>query len=438
MNSSPYKKVIVIAAPSSGSGKTLVTLALLRALKNAGHRVCSAKAGPDYIDPAFHSVASGKASVNLDPWAMNEDRLRGLAHGQDGELLIVEAMMGLFDGAADGNGSAADLAVVLGAPIILVVDAAKQSHSIAALVQGFANHRDDVNVVGVILNKVGSTRHEAILRNALGAINMPVFGVIYRDDKLILPERHLGLVQAVEQNTLEDFIETTAQIIGLKCDLDAIVEKSSLLSFDKYSSGLSPLGQRIAIARDEAFSFIYPHLLSDWKRLGAEVSFFSPLENEAPNKNADAIYLPGGYPELHAEKISGATKFHLSMKAAAQNGKIIYGECGGYMVMGQGIVDKNDKTHKMLGLLNLQTSFANRKLHLGYRRIEPIGDFPFSDKVGGSKFFAHEFHYTSEIKEEGERLFNAKDALGSSLGDVGLRDGSIMGSYMHIIDEDSA
>lgn len=435
MKSSALKKAIVIAAPSSGSGKTLITLALLRALKNAGHDVCSSKAGPDYIDPAFHAVASGKMSVNLDPWAMSEDRLKSLANGQDAELLIVEAMMGLFDGAADGNGSAADLAVTLGAPIILVVDAAKQSHSIAALVQGFANHRADVKITGVILNKVGSARHEAILRNALGAIFMPVFGVVYRDDKLVLPERHLGLVQAGEQNALEDFIDNAAQIVGSKCKLDAIVQSASPLICGNYSGGLKPLGQRIGIAKDEAFSFAYPHLLNDWKRLGAELSFFSPLGDEAPNKDVDAIYLPGGYPELHAEKIASASKFHVGLNAAAIAGKIIYGECGGYMVLGNSIEDKMGKVHKMLGLLNLETSFAKRKLHLGYRRIEAIGDFALSHKLGNAKFAAHEFHYTIAIKEEGDALFKAKDALGETLGNVGLQKGGVMGSYMHIIDE---
>lgn len=430
MKSSVTKKVIVIAAPSSGSGKTLITLALLRALKNAGHKVCSAKAGPDYIDPAFHAIASGTPSVNLDPWAMNDDRLNSLADGQEGELLIVEAMMGLFDGAADGNGSAADLAVTLRTPIILVVDAAKQSHSIAALVQGFANHRADVKVAGVILNKVGSARHEVILRNALDAIKMPVFGVVFRDDNLVLPERHLGLVQAGEQNTLEAFIENAAHIISYNCDLDAIVDNTSPLNSGEHTNELTPLGQRIAIARDEAFSFIYPHLLNDWQKRGAELSFFSPVNDEAPSKDVDAIYLPGGYPELHAEKISTASKFHLGMIEAVSAGKTIYGECGGYMVLGQGIEDKNGKGHKMLGLLNLETSFAKRKLHLGYRRIEAIENF-----VLGSKFAAHEFHYTSALKEEGEPLFKAKDALGETLGNSGLRDGSVLGSYMHIIDE---
>lgn len=440
MSNRVVKNTIVIAAPSSGSGKTLITLALLRALKNAGLNVCAAKAGPDYIDPAFHTVACGNASVNLDPWAMTDNRLKALASHQEGDLLIVEGMMGLFDGAADGTGSAADLAISLGASVILVVDAAKQSHSVAALVQGFANHKADVNVAGVILNKVGSARHEVILRSALDAIDMPVFGVVYRDDKLFLPERHLGLVQAGEQGGLENFIENAAQIITSSCNLNAIVQNANFLNPTKKINGLAPIGQRIAIAKDKAFSFIYPHLISDWRQKGAELSFFSPLADEAPNKDVDAVYLPGGYPELHASKLSSAINFQKKMRAATDAGKTIYGECGGYMVMGNGIEDKNGTTHKMLGLLDLQTSFAKRKLHLGYRRIEVIGDLPFIKKPENSekrvvKFSAHEFHYTSAIEESGDPLFNVTDALGADLGKAGLRKGNVMGSYMHIIDE---
>lgn len=430
MNLNSNNRAFIIAAPSSGSGKTLITLALLRAFVNLGQNVCAAKAGPDYIDPAFHFAACGKSSINLDPWAMTKQKLKALAGNQNGELLIVEAMMGLFDGAADGSGSAADLAVTLGAPVILVVDVAKQSHSVAALVQGFANHRAGVNLAGVILNKVGSKRHEVILRTALNSIGMPVLGVVYRDENLVLPERHLGLVQASEQKDIDGFINRAANIISETCDLAAIKACATPLEKFTPSHKLSPLGQRIAIAKDNAFSFIYPHLLSDWQDGGAELSFFSPLANEGPHKDADAIYLPGGYPELHAGTIAIADNFRAGMKNAAAKNKLIYGECGGYMVLGEGIEDKNRTFHKMLGLLKLQTSFAKRKLHLGYRKLDVI-DAP----LFGANFAAHEFHYTSAVKEEGQPLFVARDALDTKLGNVGLRNGHVMGSYMHIIDE---
>ena len=425
------KKTLMIAAPSSGCGKTLVTLALLRALKDAGMNMGSAKAGPDYIDPAFHEFSSGNASVNLDPWAMNSERLLQLANAQCGDFLLVEAMMGLFDGAADGTGSAAELAAKLLMPIVLVVDAARQSHSVAALVEGFCNHREDINVAGVILNKVGSSRHETILRDALEKTNIPVLGAVYRNASLALPERHLGLVQAGEQGSLEAFIANAAKIIASSCDLNRIAGLAAALpGVAGTGSAISPLGQRMAIARDEAFSFIYPHLLADWRTTGAEISFFSPLSDEAPHSDADAVFLPGGYPELHCAKLSAAQNFHGGMAKVVENKALIYGECGGYMVLGEGIIDAEGRGHKMLGLLNLETSFAKRKLHLGYRRLSARNGF-----VLGDKLMAHEFHYTVATMEKGDALFKAEDALGSDLGQSGLRRGNVMGSYMHVIDE---
>ena len=419
---------LMLAAPSSGSGKTVATLAVLRALKFNGVDIAAAKAGPDYIDPGFHELACGRSSVNLDPWAMPSDRLCQLAHGQNSRNLLVEAMMGLFDGAADGSGSAADLAATLGIPVVLIVDAAKQSHSIAALVHGFKSFREDVKFVGVILNKIGSSRHEDMLRAALSAIDVPVLGAIPRNPELVLPERHLGLLQAQELRQSEDFVAKAAAIFAKHCDLDAFA--ALFASIDNSPSGhvIPPLGSRIAIAKDEAFAFCYPHLLSDWRRQGVELYFFSPLADEAPNENCDAIYLPGGYPELHAGKLAQAASFKSGMRKAADNGALIYGECGGYMVLGEALIDAGGISHSMLGLLNLETSFAKRKLHLGYRDLEA------SNFVYGAKLKAHEFHYTSAVREEGEPLFKARDAIGTELGSFGLRNSNVMGSYMHIIE----
>ena len=420
----------MIAAPASGSGKTVLTLALLRALKNRGLDIAGAKAGPDYIDPAFHAVAAGRPSVNLDPWAMTDARLASLAWAQGSEYLLTEAMMGLFDGAADGSGSAADLAVSLAMPVLLVVDAAKQSHSIAALVEGFARHRGDVPVGGVLLNKVGSDRHEALLRDALKPLGLPVIGAVKRNDALVLPERHLGLVQASERTDIEGFIANAAQVVAQACDMDLL---QSLFqpgaSAGNEADRLPPLGRKIAVARDEAFAFCYPHMLADWQNQGAEISFFSPLADEAPAQDADAVLLPGGYPELHAEKLAAAGQFKAGMSVAVTRGALIYGECGGYMVLGESLIDAAGKAHAMLGLLPLVTSFEQRKLHLGYRRMSAQGDF-----VLGKALRGHEFHYTRAIREEGEPLFSARDALGADLGTCGLRKANVMGSYLHVID----
>lgn len=424
---------LLIAAPASGSGKTVVTLGLMRALKRRGVPVAPGKAGPDYIDPAFHAAASGTACFNFDPWAMRPSLLRAQAFRLgSAKTLLVEAMMGLFDGAADGSGSAADLAALLRLPVVLVVDCARTSQSVAALVTGFSRFRADVRVAGVILNRVGSDRHEAMLRAAMVQTEVPVVGSLRTDPQLALPERHLGLVQAGEHVALEAFIERAADAVEAGVDLAAlslIAEDMPELS-EKTVGGIRPLGQRIAIARDLAFAFSYPHILEGWREQGASISFFSPLADEAPATDADAIYLPGGYPELHAGILANAGNFRSGMAAAAGRDVRIYGECGGYMVLGEGMIDADGVRHDMLGLLPLVTSYAVRKRHLGYRRLRSLAPDLFAPG-----FTAHEFHYSTLVSEgAADRLFEATDALGHSLGAVGLRRGAVAGSYMHLID----
>lgn len=422
---------LVIAAPNSGAGKTTLTLALLRALKTAGVRVASAKSGPDYIDPRFHEAAGGQRCVNLDAWAMRPDDIRGLAgrFGGDAELLLVEGAMGLFDGAADGSGSAADLAAILRLPVVLVVDCAKQAHSVAALVRGFRDHRADIVLAGLILNRIGSTRHETMLRAALAPLGIPVLGAMPRDPALVLPERHLGLVQAEEHADLVTFLDSASAICARHVDLDALRALCAPVAATTGAVLLPPPGQRIAVARDIAFAFCYPHLLDGWRAAGAELTVFSPLADEAPDAHADAVYLPGGYPELHAGQLAAARRFLDGLRAAAARGALIYGECGGYMTLGQGLTDADGTRHAMAGLLPLETSFARRKLHLGYRVLTPLGPSPFAGPLA-----AHEFHYASTIQEgAADRLFSARDATGAPLADMGLRAGNVMGSFAHVI-----
>lgn len=421
-------KAIIIAAPQSGSGKTLITLGLIRALRNRGIKVASAKVGPDYIDARFHEAASGSPCINLDLWAMGaaacKARLAEIGQGQD--LVIIEGVMGLFDGPDGAKGSTADLAEALGLPIILIVDAARQAQSIAALVHGFASYRPNVKLAGIILNRVASDRHDKILKNALA--KQTVLGTMRHNDSHIWPSRHLGLVQAMENQQLEAFIESAAAGVARETNLDMCIE--SAVEFANQSipeTGLPPLAQSIAIARDVAFAFAYPHLLNDWQQAGAELSFFSPLNDEAPDAKAAAIFLPGGYPELYAGKLAANKNFLIALR---QSKALIYGECGGYMVLGDGIIDKDGNSHAMAGLLPVTTSFATRKLSLGYRQLIPLTG-PFKWPLRG-----HEFHY-STIKHSGEAepLFHAQDAAGNDLGQMGQRRGKVMGSYAHIISE---
>ncbi len=417
-------KALVVAAPQSGSGKTLFTLGLIRALRNRGYKVGSAKVGPDYIDPQFHAAASGGPCVNLDLWAMGESLCRGLlaeaGRGQD--IVIVEGVMGLFDGPVGARGSTADLAEALGLPVVLLVDASRQAQSIGALVHGFRSYRPGVNVAGVVLNRVRSERHLAILSEAVGA---NLLGVVRQIDSVQLPSRHLGLVQAQEIQQLEAVIEDVASAVARETIIDKLVQIGTEFSNHACGVPLAPLGSRIAVARDAAFSFCYPHVLKGWRDAGAEVSFFSPLGGEAPSADADAIYLPGGYPELHAGKISSNAVFF----GALRNSKaLIYGECGGYMVLGDALVDAEGQSHAMAGLLPVTTSFAKPKLHLGYRQLEPV-NAPWKVPLRG-----HEFHYSSVVTfGSAEPLFHARDAASKDLGNIGMRRGKVMGSYAHVI-----
>lgn len=429
---------VVVAAPASGSGKTVFTLGLLRRLRADGVSVASCKVGPDYIDPRFHEAASGRPCPNLDPWAMRPGTLARIARAAAGgaELLVVEGVMGLFDGAADGTGSTADLAAAMGWPVVLVLDVRAQAQSAAALVHGFRGFRPDVEVAGVVLNRVGGARHEEMLRAALAPLGLPVLGALPRAADLALPERHLGLVQAMEHADLDEFLDRAAALVGAHVDMAALLALARPGRAEPEAASepaLAPPGGRIALARDEAFAFAYPHLLDGWRSAGAEILAFSPLADEAPDPDADAVVLPGGYPELHGGRIAAAAGFLGGLRRAAARGTFVYGECGGYMVLGRGIEDADGTRHAMAGLLPVETSFARRRLHLGYRRATALADLPFAGR--GAVLRGHEFHYASVAGEPAAApLFAAADARGTDLGPAGARAGSVCGSFLHLID----
>ena len=436
---------IIIAAPSSGSGKTVITLGLLRALRNAKLRVAGAKAGPDYIDPVFHAVATREDAFNLDPWAMRPETIKRLIAlgSKDIDLTVVEGVMGLFDGTnlpqRPDAGSTADLAAMTGWPVILVIDAARQAASVAALVAGFAQHRTDVTVAGVIFNRVRSPAHAQVLNDAmtLACPDIQVLGAVRRNPALVLPERHLGLVQAGEHATIETFAETAASILLDSVDLDGLVAlaqpHTDIAESTGYPAQVPPLGQRIAVARDDAFAFTYASLLDGWRDAGAQISFFSPLRNEPPEPGADAIYLPGGYPELHGAKLAAAEQFQAGLRAADARGRSIFGECGGYMVLGQGLVDAEGKRHSMIGLLPVETSFSERKLHLGYRTATTKTATALGSV--GIAYRGHEFHYAAILSEDNASpLFTTENARGDDLGPSGTSVGTVSGSFIHLID----
>ncbi|WP_102107793.1 cobyrinate a,c-diamide synthase [Oceaniglobus roseus] len=415
---------LIVAAPASGSGKTTLTLGLLRALHRRGLPVRGAKSGPDYIDPRFHEAACARPCFNLDAWAMPPALIRGLAAG-DGDL-IVEGAMGLFDGAPpEGRGSTADLARILGLPVVLVVDAGRMAQSVAPLVAGFARHDPHVHIAGVILNNTGSPRHAAMLRRAVASLGLPVLGALPRDAGLVHPSRHLGLVQAGERADLESFLDAAAALVATSVDLDPLVGLMAPLATAAPAPTAKPPAQRIALASDRAFAFAYPHLLQAWRAAGANVTPFSPLADE-PVPEADLVILPGGYPELHAGPLSAARTFMQSLRNTAESTNI-YGECGGYMVLGDSLTDADGTRHPMAGLLRLSTSFAARRLHLGYRTLS-ADTGPFAGTWAG-----HEFHYATTLEARGIPLFEATDAEGNRLPPMGLREGWVAGSFAHLI-----
>ncbi|MGH7076418.1 MAG: cobyrinate a,c-diamide synthase [Stellaceae bacterium] len=432
---------IILSAPGTGSGKTTLTLALLRALKRRGMRIVSAKVGPDYIDPAFHAAASGIASINLDPWAMRHATLATLVARLEeaGDLVLCEGMMGLFDGAgaAGDGGSTADLASLINWPVVLVIDAAAQAGSVGALIRGFATHRADVPIAGVIFNRVGSARHAAMLEAASRAAvpELPILGAVAGEAELTVPERHLGLVQAAEHPALDTFLDHAADVVATAVDLDrflALARDSQLVPTTR-ALPIFPLGNRIAVAQDQAFTFAYPALLAAWRADGIEIMPFSPLADDAPAKDADAVYLPGGYPELSAGRLAGNRRFKKGMRDAAARGAAIYGECGGYMVMGRGLTDAGGARHEMLGLLPLETSLAHERRSIGYRAMRLLGPGPLG--MGGTPYRGHEFHYATTVEEgAGDALFAVADSDGVRLGDSGRIAGRVFGSFLHIID----
>jgi len=479
---------LLIGAARSSSGKTTLTLGLMRALTRRGLRVAPVKCGPDYIDPAFHAAATGRTGVNLDSWAMAADLIASLAArtNENADLVIAEGAMGLFDGAPGGLagiGASADVAALLGWPVVLVHDVSGQGQTAAAIVRGIAGHDSRVTVAGVVLNRVGSERHRRLAGEAIEALGIPVFGALPRDEKIILPERHLGLVQAGETEGLDARLDALADFVEAHVDVAAVIEvarsapspalprfagegvRERALSASGESGvsvpspvrkrllptsesmrkpgtpglrkrgrdregAFAPPAQRIAVARDDAFSFFYPHLAQSWREAGAELRFFSPLADEAPPEDCDLCWLPGGYPELHAGKLSAARRFMQGLRRFAKE-RWVHGECGGYMVLGRALIDAAGEAHEMAGLLELETSFARRKLHLGYRRARLAADHPLGG--AGARLRGHEFHYATVLREEGEPFALAKDAYSDDERPAGLANNGVSGSFFHLM-----
>lgn len=434
-------RALIVAAARSGAGKTSLTAGLMHALAARGLAVRGAKSGPDYIDPAFHAAATGAPGLNLDSFAMAPPLVAGLlgAQAAGADVLIIESAMGLFDGLGQGSGrdgSAADLARAHGLPVLMVLDVSGQSQTAAAVALGLARFDPGVRVAGLVLNQVASPRHEAQVRAALAPLGLPVVGAVPRNTAMSLPERHLGLVQAREHPALAAHIARLGAIMAAALDLDAILALAApLAGTSSPPAALPPPGQRIAVADDAAFAFFYAHLAAGWRAAGAELVPFSPLADEAPPAGCDVCWLPGGYPELHAGRLAGNRRFMEGLRAFAGT-RPVHGECGGYMVLGEGLVDAEGRRHAMAGLLGHATSFADRRLTLGYRRARLRADCPLGPAGGHVR--GHAFHY-STVTAGGDdaALVDLADGQGAALGPAGGRRGLVSGTYFHAIAAES-
>ncbi len=436
---------LLIAAARSGAGKTTLALGIGRALARRGLRIRPVKSGPDYIDAAFHGAATGSSSLNLDGFAMPEPLLDTLAAGAAAscDLVLAEGALGLHDGVGrvtGRTGSSADLAARFGWPVVLVLDVSGQGATAAALALGLARFDPRLSIAGVILNRVASERHHALIAEGFERIDLPILGVLGTETAIALPSRHLGLVQAQETAELSARLDRLSDLVESAIDLDRLLRlaRPTTITLDPGTAGiraLSPPGQRIALARDDAFSFVYPHLLDGWREAGATILPFSPLADEVPPEDADACWLPGGYPELHAGRIAASHRFLAGLRRFAQT-RPVHGECGGYMVLGESLEDADGRTHPMLGCLPLSTSFAKRRLHLGYRTAHLTENSALGPS--GSVLKGHEFHHSTLIPKPGAppNLAEMFDYQGRSLGTAGHVVGLVSGTYFHVIAAD--
>ena len=412
----------LIAAPKSNSGKTMVSLALMKALVNRGITVQPFKCGPDYIDPMYHTKIAGCVSYNLDSWMASENHVESvfLHHLPHSGVAIVEGVMGLFDGAKKDKGSSAEIARLLNIPVILVVDAASMAYSAAPLLFGFKNFDKHIKVAGVIFNKVSGASHYRFLKEAAEDAGVEPLGYLSRDERLAVKSRHLGLHLPGENK--QEIFDTAAELVEKNIDIDLLLKLTTRTEKGEQIKYLRPKKElTIALVNDEAFNFSYAANTDAMQQLGTLVRF-SPLHDDVMPA-ADLLWLPGGYPELFAKQLAKNKIMRQSVKEFIEAGKMVIAECGGMMYLGNEIIDENGKSNAMCGVFNISTSFENKQLHLGYRQIN----------LDGFELKGHEFHYSNLIQHEPSNVnIEVKNARGIPVGMPVLRYKNCWASYMHL------
>ncbi len=435
-------KGIIIAGTHSGAGKTTITLGMMAALHRRGLKVSPFKVGPDFIDPGHHAHVTGQPSRNLDGWMLKRIYNQTVfhRHASGADVAVVEGVMGLYDGFSGSSeaGSTAQMAKWLKLPVLLVVDAASMARSAAALVQGFERFDPAVKFAGVVFNNLGSTGHLKFLQDAMAAyVRMPLLGGVLRNDKLRMPERHLGLITAEDRPLSRDHLDMLAEKIETGMDLDALLERLPEIHTDAASNPVAetpvPKTVRLGVARDRAFCFYYPDNFDLLAAAGIEVVPFSPLQDNRLPDGLDGLYFGGGYPELHAEQLAENSEMRAMIHRCSRQGMPIYGECGGFMYLCRELEDRRGKIHPMCGCFPFRSRMHSQLTPLGYREVRLNSDALMGSK--GATLRGHEFRY-SDLADTGE------PAEAQTIYDVSSRNGGrseegylvqhTLGSYVHL------
>ena len=426
---------LVIAATQSGAGKTTIVTGLLAALRQRGLKVQSFKAGPDYIDPGYHALASGRPAHNLDSWLTPKEILPEIlaAETEEADIAVVEGVMGLYDGGRQGISSTAEIAKIIKAPVLLVIDAKSMGASAAAIAKGFRDYDPSVQLAGVILNRLGSDTHEAMIREAMVGIDMPVYGALRRNDELKMPERHLGLVP-VEENEERELIDRMGEAVAAQVDLD------KLLALARSAVPLEPEERavtgkryecRIGVAKDEAFSFYYPASLKVLAKLGAEIVPFSPLQDDRLPE-VDGLFIGGGFPEMFAGQLAGNSVMREAIRQAAADGMPILAECGGYMYLMDSLRDFAGRVHAMAGVFPGQAVMTEKLQMVGYVEADLQQDCLLGK--AGTKLKGHEFHFSKEHEpihaDKAPLVF--RKLRNNSEYPAGQQVRNVLGSYLHL------
>ena len=413
----------LVAAASSGSGKTTFTLGLLRALSRRGLAVQGFKCGPDYIDPKFHRLACGRESVNLDLFMMSPEHVQAVyaRHSAGSDAAVLEGVMGLYDGYVRDQGSSAEVAATLGLPTILLIDARSSAFSVGAILYGMKHFRPTSEVVGVVFNRVASESHYRFLREAAEEAGVVPLGYLPKTQLLEVPSRHLGL-SLEELSTLDALPETVADLIEEHVQLDRLLEliqrpRPAL----REEAPLSAVeGMKVAVARDQAFNFIYAENLRRLSQLG-ELVYFSPLANEAVPAS-DLVYLPGGYPEFYLDQLAVADQTRLTLRDHVQRGGKVLAECGGMMYLCRALRDEQGQAYPMAGILELEATMEQMRLRLGYRKL----------LLGGQEWRGHEFHYSRIATGEEPTKGQQRSARDEEVPTLLYAKGNVRAGYTHL------